>query len=355
MQDVAAHNKVRMIGPQNAQLGETLPQLWNLKSLCCCLQKSTTPSNVYAPVNILANFTPKNSPDEIAEHITLDNRNLHNHNTCVLNVFPDSSATICLTGPEVLVKFNISTEDLILCQKQICVVGGSTIPCIGWIHVEFKVESVTTHERLYICDNTNCIYFSKNACINTNILPKSFPKPINTENAFSVMSVTLDTDLSIGSLPSMLNTRKPPVRPASLPFPATVENILLIKQHIIDSFNNSAFNNDPPFPTMNAKPAHIHLKPGAIPHAVHSPISVPEHWKAETKAQLDRDGGHGIIKKVPIGTPVEWCAPMVVVEKKSSSTPRRVVDYPQLNRKYSRETHRSDSPFQLASRVYHQT
>ena len=170
---------------------------------------------------------------------------------------------------------------------------------------------------------------------------------MNTSNVLSVTQSTCDTQKELPP-PS---TRKLPARPTSLPHPPTVENVPLLKQYILDSFKNSAFNNDPPFPTMNAKPAHIHLKPDAIPHAVHSPIPVPEHWKSETKAQLDRDVDRGIIKKVPIGTPVEWCAPMVVVEKKLSCTPRRVVDYTHLNSQCLRETHHSDPPFQLASKV----
>ena len=76
----------------------------------------------------------------------------------------------------------------------------------------------------------------------------------------------------------------------------------------------SAFNDSStPFPNMSTVPAHIHLKPDAIPYACHTPIPVPIHYRSDTKAGLDRDVERGIIKPVPIGTPVEWCSPMLVV------------------------------------------
>ena len=101
---------------------------------------------------------------------------------------------------------------------------------------------------------------------------------------------------------------------------------------------------------MSTKPAHIHLKANAVPYARHSPIPVAHHWKAEIKAGLDRDVENGIITPVPIGMPVEWCSPMVVVTKKNGS-PRRTIDLQKLNSQCNRETHHCQPPFQLASQV----
>ena len=101
---------------------------------------------------------------------------------------------------------------------------------------------------------------------------------------------------------------------------------------------------------MNTPPAHIHLKPDAVPHTRHSPIPIPHHWKVIIKASLDRDVEREIIKPVPVSTPVTWCSPMVVVVKKDG-TRRRTVDLQRLNSQYLRETHHCQSPFQLASQV----
>ena len=101
---------------------------------------------------------------------------------------------------------------------------------------------------------------------------------------------------------------------------------------------------------LNAKPGHIFLKPDAVPHASHTFIPVPHHWKKEVKAKLDDYVKRGIIIPVPIGTPVTWCAQMVIARKKDGR-PRITVDYHQLNRQSLRESHPSDSPFNLASRI----
>ena len=101
---------------------------------------------------------------------------------------------------------------------------------------------------------------------------------------------------------------------------------------------------------MSGRPAKIHLKPDAVPHARHAPIPIPHHWKTKVKESLDRDVERGIIAPVPIGSPVTWCSPMVVVSKEDGS-PRRTIDFQRLNAQCLRETHHTSTPFQLASQV----
>ena len=101
---------------------------------------------------------------------------------------------------------------------------------------------------------------------------------------------------------------------------------------------------------MATLPARIHLQPNTIPYARHSPIPVPHHWKQPIKAGLDSDIEKGIIKPVDIGTPVEWCSPMVITTKKDG-TPRRTINLQKLNSQSARETYHCKSPFQLASQV----
>ena len=68
------------------------------------------------------------------------------------------------------------------------------------------------------------------------------------------------------------------------------------------------------------------------------------------KESLDRDVERGIIAPVPIGTPVEWCSPMVVTAKKNGK-PRRTIGLQHLNSQCSRETHHCQSPFLAACQV----
>ena len=84
--------------------------------------------------------------------------------------------------------------------------------------------------------------------------------------------------------------------------------------------------------------------------AVHKAIPVPIHFQDQVKEGLDRDVRLGVIEKVPAGTPTTWCHRMIACPKKDG-TPRRTVDFQQLNRFALRETHNSESPYHLARQV----
>ena len=117
--------------------------------------------------------------------------------------------------------------------------------------------------------------------------------------------------------------------------PPFEENKPKFQQYLRDKFRDTTFNRTSLFPAMSV---HIHLNENAKLYACHTPIPIPFHWKEKVKESLDRDVERGIIAKVPIGTPVEWCSPVVVTAKKNGK-PRRTIDLQHLNSHYSRETH----------------
>ena len=121
----------------------------------------------------------------------------------------------------------------------------------------------------------------------------------------------------------------PPLRPTSIPYAATPNNIYNLEKYIRDQFASSVFNNSAPFPSLSGLPAKIHVNANAVPYTRHSLIPVPHHWKAAVKSRLDRDVERSITP-VPIEAPVTWCSPMVVVSK-SGGTPRRTIDFQKLN------------------------
>ena len=84
----------------------------------------------------------------------------------------------------------------------------------------------------------------------------------------------------------VIQDRSPPPAPDRIPYPATEENIPKLKQYILDNFANSAFNREPPFPAMNTKPGHIHLKSDAIPYAKHNPIPIPRHLEGNNQSRV---------------------------------------------------------------------
>lgn len=101
---------------------------------------------------------------------------------------------------------------------------------------------------------------------------------------------------------------------------------------------------------MAGAPPHIHLAPGAHLFACHVPASVPKHWEAEDKAQLEEDVRWGVMEPVPTGKATEWCSRMVVVGKKNGQ-PRRTVDFQHLNATCQRETQHMPAPFDIVLSV----
>ena len=208
----------------------------------------------------------------------------------------------------------------------------------------------------------------------TYILPSTFPMPLpalkhlqENENMYTLNPVAHtfkpETQTSAEVLavpPKMPSNQKrilgegnrclPPPCPIRIPYPPVESSIPILCKYIIDKFRDSALGLSSPFPKMRTRKAHIHLYPNAIPYAVHSPIPVPQHEKSTVKAILDLYVQRGILIPVPLGTPVVWCALMVLGRKKDGS-PRITVDYQHLNRQCFRETHHTEPPFHLASPV----
>ena len=278
------------------------------------------------------------SIDEISALLTPEINSGETKKSVSMKIFPDSGASICIAGAQHLNQLGASETDLIPCNKKIAAVGGSLISCIGCIRVKFDIEGYTTCQPVYICDKVDKIYFSKQGCIDTNIIPPSFPFPMPNSQSLSVAAV------------EFVKRTPPPLKPATMPFPPLPENVPKLEEYIKNKFASSAFNRSPPFPIMDAPPAHIHLKANAIPHARHTPIPIPHHWREAVKKGLDEDVEREVICPVPIGAPVEWCSSMVVIPKGLDKI-RRCIDLQQLNLQCMRETHHCSSPFQLASQV----
>ena len=82
--------------------------------------------------------------------------------------------------------------------------------------------------------------------------------------------------------------------------------------------------------------------------AIHKAAIILIHLKAKVKADLDRDVRLGILEKVNVNSPVKWLSRMLVTMKKDGS-PRRIIDYKNLNNAVPRQTNITQSPFMCAS------
>lgn len=192
--------------------------------------------------------------------------------------FPDSGSNIIVGGPQHLRKFDLDIADLLPPGKfkSFTTSSGERVEILGWLPAKFKIGNNTTSQPFYISHNVDRIYMSKFALIDLNILPSTYPLPMN----HSATVAAIDTETT---------TKKPkiPPRPKTLPFPATEENIPKLKDYLLTAFADTAFNaNAEPFPCMTGPPAHIYLKPDPQPYARHTPIPIPLNWKDTVKEYL---------------------------------------------------------------------
>ena len=218
----------------------------------------------------------------------------------------------------------LNEHHLIKSSKIVKAVGGFVMTCLGWIPIEFRIGNRTSKQALYICEKVDRIYFSRSGCVEVGIISREFPYPMEEMNVIDTSTSEAKPEAQSSKIGEMAR-ESPPPRPKELPYPATVENVDRLKQYILDSFASSAFNNSRPFPVITGPPGHIHLKEGAVPYARHIPIPVPFHLRDATKEGLDSDVERSIIKPVPVGTPTDWCATMVVAVKKNGKI-RRMLD-----------------------------
>lgn len=175
------------------------------------------------------------------------------------HIFPDSGANACIASMYHLKKMNLTFRDLQPCNKSFTVVGGDKIVCKGFLLIEFTVQNRITQQPVYFTDRVDRIFFSRTACLATNILSKSFPYPMQEPPSIN------NIDCSQSIEPEIKKTINIPTRPTQIPYPPTEENISKLEAYIKKAFKSAAFCRSMPFPSMNSPPAHIHLKPDAKP------------------------------------------------------------------------------------------
>ena len=304
-----------------------------------------------------------------------------------IEVFPDTGANICLMGPSQLSQLKMKLSSLDPCQHPIGVAGGTTITATGTTMMKISLDAQSTETLVYFSKSAKRFFLSRQCCQDLNIIPESFPYPPTLKPDTSLRPSTQDSSprpstvkqvtashppsikpdtalrpstqnssprpptVKKGTAAGVQNNRTIPQRPKCIPFEPTEENIPALKYFILVQFEKSAFNSEKPFPALSTPPAHIHLKlHHIIPKPAYWPATIAEHWAKIVKAAIDRDVEAGILIKVPFNEPTTWCARMVVVKKKDGS-PRRTVDYQELNKQCIREPNHGESPFHTARRV----
>ena len=108
-----------------------------------------------------------------------------------------------------------------------------------------------------------------------------------------------------------------------------------MKTQLLEEFSD-VFS-DGPVPPMKGAPMDIVLRDGAKPYRSTHVRSIPMAYRDQVKKQLDDMVRDGVIE--PVHEPSDWCHPIVVVDKKTSSEKRLTVDLKKLNSQVQRPVH----------------
>ena len=298
----------------------------------------------------------------------------------------DTGAMLCVINVSELLAMGIKADTIFSVATNVNTVTKASVDLIGGIFLVFTSSNKATgeirHTRqlCYVSKTVPGIYLSEDACIALGCVPPTFPSVGECDSSPTspqAAGVTVATPASASvaanssapaSLPPCENTgvlgphqlpckcpkrAPPPTTPPVLPCEPTVENLPIIKKYILERYSSSAFNccEQQVLPLMSdAPPLRLFVDEHATPTAVTSPCVVPSHWVADVKAGLERDERLGVIERIPVNTPDSWCSRMVVTPK-HDGTPRRVIDYAQVNKHAPRQTHHTKSPYTIATSI----
>ena len=278
--------------------------------------------------------------------------------TVTYPALPDTGAQMVVSGMDLVHKAGVTKRELFPVSSGIKAANSEGLKLIGGLLVTISAvgsDGITRSgsHMCYISEHVNRLFLSKKACQNLGIIGENFPEVGSADNTHSINKCELvdNSDPDSCGCPKRAQT---PAPPEQIPFPPTEENIPKLKEFIINHYNDSAFNccEQQALPMMkDAPPMQLFADKKAKPVAFHKPFPIPLHWQEKVKRQLDNDVKMGVLAKVPVGTPTEWCSRMVVVAKKDPTKPRRTVDFQNLNKVCARQTHAGKSPFHQAVSV----
>ena len=288
----------------------------------------------------------------------------------ITNGVMDTGAQLNMTSEDTVNKLGYRGAALFPVNTNVASASNIKIHILGGIILKVTATNTTTGVTLsckqlfYVSNQVSETYLSRDCCLQLQTIPPDFPSigscPPDMGLVAASNVVPSLAPCSNSGIPSTSDTpctcprrTLPPSAPATLPCPATEENLPILKQFILDRYASSAFNccEHQPLPLMKgSEPLRLFVDPKATPRAIHTPAQVPLHWKQSVKDGLDRDERLGVIEKVKENTPTKWCSRMVITAKHDGS-PRRVVDYQPVNDHAPRQTHHTETPWAIASSV----
>ena len=225
-----------------------------------------------------------NSNDTNLPELFVDIKRTVDGKNTKIKCIADTGAQVTVAGPTQLKEMNIEREHLTEPSHILKHAGGNALTVIGSKSLIIEHNGQSTRTEVYFANGVKTLYLSLDVCKKLKLVHQNFPNVNVAAN-----NVIQD------------NVEKLPKRPDHLSYPATIDNIQNLENWFLNEFSSTTFNvSKYPLPLMSAPKQHIHLKSNAIPHACHTPIPVPHHWKQKVKEQLDQD-------EALVGVATEWC------------------------------------------------
>ena len=266
-----------------------------------------------------------------------------------IDAIADTGCQTSTCGIDTLKTLKIPERYLIPTSHGIVGITDTRLQILGTLMLKITYMGKETKQMVYVSGNAVGLYLSEKALSDLGLIDRRFPNIENTTHLHAaVINATKNNDNQDDC--KCIPREPAPDPPKQIPYPPTEENKKKLKEWLTTTFASSAFNTctHQPLPEITGEPMKFHFKDTYEPHAVHTPIPIAYHIEDAVDADIDRDVRLGLLEKVPEGTPVEWCARMVVQIKKDG-TPRRTIDFQELNKATKRETHFTPTPFSIVS------
>ena len=279
----------------------------------------------------------------------------------------DTGAMMDITSEAMVRAMGIDSTTMIPVKTRVFGATSAELDVIGAVLLHVSPPSpdnkpvYSTVRLFYVARNVSKTYLSLSTLKALHVVEEQFPRippmmevAASTTQQPAVPTCTNDGVVLPGEKPCSCPKRDlPPPTPASLPCSPTEENLLILKQFLLDRYSSSAFNvcENQTLPMLQSSPPlELHVDPSVRPVAVHRPAVVPIHWREAVEQGLQRDIRLGVIEEVPLNTPVTWQSRMHITAKHDGS-PRRTVDYQALNDASPRQTHHTSSPWHIVSTI----
>jgi len=251
-----------------------------------------------------------------------------------LQWLPDTGADIDAIGIAQLRKsFPDAEKQLSPDHDDVRAANGESLGPVGLIPLVMQLGKKTYNATVHVYKKVSVPLLSREGCKSLGLIDPNWP---------IVSESTRSPTVNKLSLPEKCST---PVQSLQTE-PSSAD---AIREQILAEFQ-STFNDDV-LRAMDGPPMKIELIDGATPCKRYKAYTIPYHWRDSVKSQLEKMQAKDVIESVPVGEPIDWCHPIVVVPKKGSQEPRITVDLSGLNKFVRRPAYPTKVPREVVARI----